>query len=304
LTRLLLRWAALALLLASAVAFLAPWNWFADLLVNFRVQYVFLGALLAAILAILRDWRAAAGAALAGLLSVPAAWALVVPAELPLATPTVRLSVASANVFFMNDKHAAVLAWARRRPADVIVFIEVTEVWAKSLRELTKDYPYTVRTAAARIAVLSRLPLEPALEVRAQTGGIFALRTGLRAGGQRIDVLAVHCSWPLRPALALRRARQLSAIAQLVRGAQRPMLVIGDYNASPLSAVFSDMLTAGGLHSAASGRGWQPTWPSFLPPLGIQIDHVLANNRLRFAAFRTETLPGSDHRAAIAGVYF
>lgn len=303
-TRRLLRWSALALLVASAAAFLAPWNWLADLLVNFRVQYVVLGVLLAVILAVLRDWRGAVGAALAGLLSAPAAWPLLAYAEPPMPAPAARLSVASANVFFMNDDYAAVVAWARRRPADVIVFIEVTEAWAIALRELTTEYPHSAQAAHVGIVVLSRLPLESALEFGAETGRVVGLRTGLRAAGQWVDVLAVHCSWPLRPALASRRARQLSEIAQQARSTQRPLLVIGDFNASPLSAVFTGMLAAGGLHSAASGRGWQPSWPRFLPPLGIQIDHVLANSQLQFAAFRTEDIPGSDHRAVIAGVYF
>lgn len=292
------------LFLASALAFLAPWNWFADLLVNFRVQYVFSGACLAVILTALREWRGAAIAVAAGLLSLPAAWPFVATVESNTATPKERLRVASANVLFMNDEYAAVLAWARSRPADIIVFIEVTKPWMAGLRELINDYPYTAHVADAGIAVWSRLPLEPTREVGAETGKIFGLRTGVLAGGQRIDILAVHCTWPIRPALASHRAQQLAAIARYAKNTGKPLLVLGDFNASPLSTTFAEMLKLGGLHSAATGHGWRPTWPQFLPPMGIPIDHVLANKQLGFASFATHALPGSDHRAVVAGIHF
>jgi hypothetical protein len=50
---------------------------------------------------------------------------------------------------------------------------------------------------------------------------------------------------------------------------------MGDLNVSPFSPHFQALLSGGNLKSAAQGFGWQPTWPTFLPPAGIQIDHAL-----------------------------
>jgi endonuclease/exonuclease/phosphatase family metal-dependent hydrolase len=55
------------------------------------------------------------------------------------------------------------------------------------------------------------------------------------------------------------------------------------------------MLAKGNLKSAAQGRGWQPTWPTFLPPAGIQIDHALTGAGVFVTAFRRGSAVGSDH---------
>jgi endonuclease/exonuclease/phosphatase family metal-dependent hydrolase len=62
------------------------------------------------------------------------------------------------------------------------------------------------------------------------------------------------------------------------------------------------LLTDGRLRSAADGFGWQPTWPSFLLPAGIQIDHALVNSAATVRSFRRGAGMGSDHRPVIVDV--
>jgi endonuclease/exonuclease/phosphatase (EEP) superfamily protein YafD len=59
------------------------------------------------------------------------------------------------------------------------------------------------------------------------------------------------------------------------------------------------MLADGRLHDAAAGRGWQATWPTFLPPLGIRIDHALVSGGIRVNSFQRGRLQGSDHRPIV-----
>ena len=82
----------------------------------------------------------------------------------------------------------------------------------------------------------------------------------------------------------------------------KPFMALGDLNVSPFSPQFATLLRRGGLRSAAAGHGWQPTWPSVFPPLGIQIDHALVSPEVRVMGFQRGPANGSDHRPIIVDV--
>jgi endonuclease/exonuclease/phosphatase (EEP) superfamily protein YafD len=123
-----------------------------------------------------------------------------------------------------------------------------------------------------------------------------AIQATLTIGGRSLRLFGVHASWPVVPRSGARRNQQLMLLA---RHAQRvttmPLLVVGDLNVSPFSPWFARLLADGGLRSATEGFGWQPTWPVFLPPAGIQIDHALVNAAVTVRAFRRGPFIGSDH---------
>jgi endonuclease/exonuclease/phosphatase (EEP) superfamily protein YafD len=109
-------------------------------------------------------------------------------------------------------------------------------------------------------------------------------------------LIAVHASWPLGAAVSRERAADFAAIAAAARAASLPVVVAGDFNVSPWSPHFEALLRAGTLRDAAAGRGWQPSWPTFLPPFGIQIDHALVSASVQVNSFGRGRIQGSDHR--------
>jgi endonuclease/exonuclease/phosphatase family metal-dependent hydrolase len=113
-------------------------------------------------------------------------------------------------------------------------------------------------------------------------------------------VFAVHASWPVQPGSAARRNRELAHIARLAQARSTPLVVLGGLNISPFSPRFGQLLADSGLRSAAEGFGWQPTWPAFLPPAGIQIDHELVSAGIAVRSFRRGPTDGSDHRPSVA----
>jgi endonuclease/exonuclease/phosphatase (EEP) superfamily protein YafD len=74
-----------------------------------------------------------------------------------------------------------------------------------------------------------------------------------------------------------------------------PLLIAGDFNTTPHSPHFTDLINRSGLRSAALGRHWAPTWPTFFMPAGIQIDHVLVSDGVAVKRFETGPAVGSDH---------
>jgi endonuclease/exonuclease/phosphatase family metal-dependent hydrolase len=319
---------------ASLLSLWAAESWLADLAVNFRVQYLAIGLLATPWFAWRRHWPLVATASVAVALNVgPVVTAFSLPtaaspaetvaedaaavdSEAPVAaiapgsaaTPVaVRLRIASANLFFLNHSHAAVITWARATQPEVLLFLEATAEWRGALAPLAAEYPhrrYVTDRSHHGLLLLSRWPISDVLtRPTAQQDLRPVLFTTITKQGVPLRLAAMHATWPLRPRDARQRARDLAALAaEAARRGSLPFMGLGDLNISPFSPHFQALLRDGGLRSASAGRGWQPTWPAIFPPLGIQIDHALVSPDVQVQAFRRGTANGSDHRPIVIDV--
>ena len=301
----------LTLLAATACAAGARHFWLFDLAVHFRVQYAALG-LLGFIL--LLAARAPAWALLA--LCVAACNAMYAaptlvthPASLPrlageLATgDPVRLRIASINVLYSNDEYERVAEFVRRERPDAVAMMEMNGDWRRALAGLAKDYPHryqTIGVGGRGVTFWSRLPMKDASVLELGVRQEPAIQATLEVHGREVRVFSVHTTWPMAPASARRRNDQLAKLAEQARAVTLPLVVVGDMNISPFSPHFQQLLADGGLRSAAEGFGWQGTWPSFMPPAGIQIDHALVNSRMGVEHFTRGSATGSDHLPIVA----
>ena len=80
------------------------------------------------------------------------------------------------------------------------------------------------------------------------------------------------------------------------------MIVAGDFNTTPWSPYFRDLVAAAGLRNAAEGHGYVGTWPAWFWPALIPIDHVLLKGPLVATSVRRGPAIGSDHFPIIADV--
>jgi endonuclease/exonuclease/phosphatase (EEP) superfamily protein YafD len=304
---------------ATVLASLASYTWLGDLAVHFRGQYAAAAFVACALLLVGRRAVPAAAAAIVlglngyafadahGMLTSPRGTSLLpramaspsVPATAPL-----PLRVAAANVFFGNDDYDAVLGWVRAERPDIVSFEEVTPEWQAMLDRLAAEYPHRLTsTSNGRFvtALFSRHPFEESQLLHAASSRDREIATVVRVGEQRIRVVAVHATWPFGPQHSATRNAEFEGLAEYARAHAEPVILMGDFNVSPLSPIFRrTLLTEGGLSSAAAGFGWQPTWPTFLPLGGIQIDHILVSPSIAVRDFRRGPRVGSDHRPVAA----
>jgi endonuclease/exonuclease/phosphatase (EEP) superfamily protein YafD len=86
--------------------------------------------------------------------------------------------------------------------------------------------------------------------------------------------------------------------------AGRPVIVGGDFNATPDVAQFRSVLRTGFADAAdQAGAGMTRTYPAdrWFPPL-IAIDHVLTRGGAVATGVQTVSISGSDHRALLARI--
>lgn len=301
----------LTLLAASLCTLGARDFWLFDLAIHFRVQYAAMG-LLGFILLLVA--RAPAWALLA--LSV-AAWnamdaapALMthhpalprVAGEAATGDP-VRLRVAALNVLYANDEYSRVTDFVQRERPDAVAMLEMTAKWRQALAGLDKIYPHRYQTMGVGgrgMTFWTRLPMKDVSILPIGVRQEPAIQATLEVQGREVRIFAVHLTWPMAPASAGRRNQQMELLAERARAVTLPLVVMGDMNITSFSPYFQQLLTDGRLRSAAEGFGWQPSWPSFFPLAGIQIDHTLVNSRVVVEHFNRGAATGSDHLPVVA----
>jgi endonuclease/exonuclease/phosphatase (EEP) superfamily protein YafD len=302
----------LTLLAATLCATGARYFWLFDLAVHFRVQYAVMGLLgfILLLLARARVWAllALGVAAWNAVYAVPALMTHAVrpvramsPArgagEAATADP-VRLRVVSINVLYSNEAYSKVADFVQREQPDAVALSEMNARWRRALEGLDKIYPYHYETIGAGgrgMTFWTRLPMKDVSVLPLGVSWDPAIQATLQVQGREVRLFAVHTSWPMTPASAARRNQQLERLAQQARAVSLPLVVVGDMNITPFSPHFQQLLSDGGLRSAAEGFGWQPTWPTFFMPAGIQIDQALVNSRIAVERFSRGDRVGSDH---------
>jgi endonuclease/exonuclease/phosphatase (EEP) superfamily protein YafD len=198
-----------------------------------------------------------------------------------------------ANVYFGNGEHDGLLDYVRGAHPDVAVFLEVTPEWSEALRQLQPELPYQAQ--AGEIFVASRRPLLGLRALPLAPVGSMAVSFFFDTTAGPIEVIGAHTNWPLGAAIAASRNRELAMLAEIARENPGPVVLLGDLNTTTFSPVFSVLLARTGLSDCAAGRGYHPTWPTWFPPLFMQIDHCLAGRGLTVADFATGPYFGSDH---------
>lgn len=228
------------------------------------------------------------------------------PESPPPAGDARAVRVYFANVWAKNDRMSTLKASIQEADADVVALVEVTEDHQRMLPVLLEDYPYLVSgrpgtryAGAPRVLVASRVPVRAIGRERAD--GLSALEVLVRAPGTPFRLMVVHTTrpWPFdRPDA---QARQLERVkARLFNGGPERTLLVGDFNATPSTAVLERFAAQTRMRPAPAVVG---TWPSAAPaPFRIGIDNAFVGRELTITSRRLGAPNGSDHKPLVLTV--
>ena len=188
---------------------------------------------------------------------------------------------------------------------DVIVMQEATPHWLAQLDSIKAMYPYKLaepRDDSFGIAMYSKFPLDSTAIVESVPRGFPSLIAEARIGAARLNIISTHPMPPIGSAHTAARNLQLDSIAQLASRTPEPLVVIGDLNITMWSHQYARFEEQSMLENARRGFGVGPTWPLFLLPAMIPIDHCLISDGIIVNDFRTGPSIGSDHLPIIVSV--
>ncbi len=293
----LLRALVICLALATLGGFFRDWAWWLDVLSDFRAQY----AIAAAMLLIAALARRRVKETLLALVLVAVNGAMLTPFLLQSAGPPGAIKIISFNLNQHNLDSAPTLDFLRRENADVVIVTEATETWLKAFEQLSDLYPHRFYAPPHwgpgdkphMVGLLSKLAwVETGVMRSDMTSRAFGVWARFPAASPSLTVSGVHLMNPLYHPAEHQKA-EAEKLASTLRRFQGPVVVAGDFNMTPFSIRYGNLLRDTGLRRA--GGGLNPTWPSLLAPLGLALDHVLVGRGVKNATLRSGPRLGSDH---------
>jgi endonuclease/exonuclease/phosphatase family metal-dependent hydrolase len=198
----------------------------------------------------------------------------------------------------------------RQTGADVLFLQEITDEAAARLKraglcDLMPNQVLDIEGYRYRgSAIYSRFPLREGLTIGPSYASQPTARLDL-PGGRSVQLVCVHPHPPMPPWSLPSAPRWRFELNALPPPGDPPVLLAGDFNATPDHAQFRRLLRMGHVDAASrAGRGLVPTWgpePHGRPPL-LAFDHVLVDPRCEVLRTSVHPVAGSDHRALFASI--
>jgi len=292
-------------LVATVTSFLGKYWWPFELTTHFPVQYCLTLTTAALIFIFLKKFSMAAVCLVFSVINLAAILPLYAGRN---ASPQegVRVRAVFMNVHSGNKDYREAIEFIQSGNPDLFVAEEVTEDWLTNLRGSLTQYPHSIarpREDEFGIALFSKKPLEDASIIQLGTLGLPSLKASMRIGGERLTIIALHPPPPIMEGFREERLRQLKNLSK-VMPKERNIIVLGDFNMTPWSPHFQDLLTAASLFDCRKGFGIHPTWPTTLPWMLVPIDHCLVSKGLATTVFFTGSNIGSDHFPLVVDLKF
>jgi endonuclease/exonuclease/phosphatase (EEP) superfamily protein YafD len=216
------------------------------------------------------------------------------------------IRVLTFNINVANEQWDAIAQALDTTKPDIAAMIETSATAEQELTpRLAARLPSHYRTSGGRLTLFSRFPL---ISPRSQTfTGGTVLIASVQVNQQEVEVIVTHPIVPVKPELFTRRNTLLTELATyLQQHPQGDRILLGDFNITPWSPYYEQLIRGTGLFNTRLGFGIEPSWieaathvhyPGWLTALvKIPIDHILVSQRIKIADCKTLKAANSDHR--------
>ena len=278
--------------------------WLVDIFSHFAVQY----ALMALLLGVAFLWKRTLSLALfAGLLFVFNISVLANPGASAQAAGQEHdtFILYSANINKSNRDFSKLVDVLKETNADILLVLEVTEASIGPLQAVIRTYPHklvnlNVGASGTGAVLMSRFPIVDSEITKYSEFGNMLISATLEIGDQKVLFYGAHFPRPTYTKDNSIRFRQFTSLARQINGQSIPVIVAGDFNATPYSPIFKALVKQSGLKDSREGFGWQPSWPTYFPFLWLPIDHILVSPGVQVHNRATGSYMGSDHYPVFA----
>ena len=205
-----------------------------------------------------------------------------------------RVEVLSINLWSQNKEVDAVRRLIKEYDADILLLLEYTPAWNKALDYLDREYAHQskqMRSDNFGMAILSKFPMDADIKLEE----VPAINAIIKLRSSSFHLLARHPRPPLSATTYQEQKEVFSHIKALVNNTEQPVIVGGDLNANSFSLHYNELIQNTRLMDSRKGFGLQPTWPAFLGPFGITLDHFLVTEDWKVAERKVLEDIGSDH---------
>lgn len=210
-----------------------------------------------------------------------------------------QVSILTCNVKKSNRDHLRLIDLVHQEAPDLVILIEIDEVWAAALDPLARSYPFGIlhpQDNGYGIGLLSRLPiLEHSIDDMV-TERVPSIRAAIRLpAGEAFRLYAVHPEPPTATHDTLGRDSEIAAVGMAARRDALPAIVAGDLNDVAWSTTTRRFQRLSQLLDPRVGRGFFSTFHADYPVFRWPLDHLFHDPRFRLIDVRRGPHIGSDH---------
>ena len=221
------------------------------------------------------------------------------PADPVLGAPTLR--VLSFNLLSTNENYAEVIDYIDSIDPDVVLLHEASRPWEVAMAEA--GFGLEVIRPRSDNLIFGTLVLVRGSDVQGISYGFAtaqprAVEVSFRPDGweENITVLSTHPLAPTEEDRARLRDAQLRFAADWAADAPSPFFVVGDFNATPWSWPFRNLMATADVRNSQVGFGLQPSFATTSNVLlRVPIDHLVHGDGLGVLARKLGPAMGSDH---------
>jgi endonuclease/exonuclease/phosphatase (EEP) superfamily protein YafD len=221
------------------------------------------------------------------------------------------LRVMSFNICGNNTDTPAIVRSIRAVSPDIVMLVEVSPQMMEQIAvSLESEFPARFRSPGGGLGILSKLPLKSAQGENFAGSEATNLVASIEYQDRSIKLIGTHPMVPKGLDLFNYRNRQIQAIGNYLQDSQDSVILLGDFNLTPWSPYYRQLVQTTGLHNTRMGFGILPTWaratsygdlPNWLIPiLNIPIDHIFITPDLQVLRTYVGDNGNSDHAPIIS----
>lgn len=292
----------------TLAGFFSQYGWWFDLASHFRLQYLLIQILCIVLCVYQKRNKLLFVTALFALINLT----LIAPYYFPGTNPPTPFLKGSSNnkmtsepikillinVNSPNTNYQAVRNYIKKTAPDILALEEINERWINELTPTLQSYPNFKEVSQENnfgLGLYSRIPLQNMKVEYFASHLIPSLVGGIIWDGQPVSIIFTHPMPPGTVEHFIWHNRQLERIGLLKPHLEENILLIGDLNATSWSYSFQKLIKDLNVKDSREGFGLQTSWPSFLPYLGITIDHCLISKNIFVVERTVGPNVGSDH---------
>ena len=221
-----------------------------------------------------------------------------VPDYDPLKFSSNTFSLISYNVYQDNEKYDEVVSYLKSENSDILLLMEVDDVWAQKIKTL--DYSYGVNVPLDNtygMILLSKYPIIKSEILYRVEEDVPSIVADIKIGEKVVHFYTAHPRPPVPPESdsSIPKELELSHLANSLKSLPHDhILVVGDMNDVPWSASSKKFKKTTKLKDPRIGRGLFGTFPSYFPVM-IPLDHIYCSADFSVKEIKTLEANGSDH---------
>lgn len=288
------------LFLVHILAYFGGYFWFFDLFSHFVIQYFFLSLVASLFLFFVdkKNYRLWIFAIISIVSSLTQIAPFYTKSNQNRLLAHKNLKFVSVNLNSSNQQIHLFINYIRNYDPDLIFVLEITPSIGNELSVLKDQFPYgkaVMENGNFGIGILSKIPLSEIEIYRQPSTKIPYISARIQTQPQRfIQVIAAHPFPPIGKEGTFYRNDYTNLIAELTKNATDPVILCGDWNASPWSHQIKRLTHKTGF-KIPTGSGVIATWPTYLALMKIPLDYCITSPSLHVHSYSRGPDIGSDH---------